>query len=301
MGTMMNMGGPCDPLHPGIPTLGVELDSSNDDLDSSMCPSLHYKRQKQLEPPTPEDHDEEEGEWAEEVVEPTPLEASLGLTCRALDGGALGFGAKARDKAHVKLQYKKPTGSCWPCKVSYSVSAQISEDEYLAFGFKGVAYRADRKSQRPCYFGMCIDDVDKERTGNANMVLGYAGGSAGECVRQMESKTYAGEPTDVQGNPDLIDATVQRSNGKTIISFKLEQHVGRNPLAIKNFFGAEMMSARTMWAVGSMNGTGCDATPQFHRARGVSPLSWFDQNPSTSCMFDANEFGHSFDDEVVSV
>merc|ERR1712100_330333 len=100
------MGGPCDPLHPRRPTLTAELDSSNDDLDNSMCPSLHYKRQKQLE--LSEADDEEEGKWEEELVEPTPLEASLGLTCRALDGGVLGWGAKAKDKAHVKLQYKKP-------------------------------------------------------------------------------------------------------------------------------------------------------------------------------------------------
>merc|ERR1712070_375143 len=129
-----------------------------------------------------------EWDWAEaEEYVPTEAEVSLGLTCRNLDGGALGFGAKAADKAHVKLQYKKPSGRCWPCKVSYSVSAKISEDEYLAFGFKGMAYRAVRRPQRPCYFGMCIDDVDKERTGNANMVLAYAGGSAGDCARQMEA------------------------------------------------------------------------------------------------------------------
>jgi len=265
-----------------------------------MCPALHHKQQQALEPPTA---DEEEGEWdlteGDEYVQ-TQAEASLGLTCRNLDGGALGLLAKAADKAHVKLQYQKPKGSCWPCKVSYSVSAKIPEDEYLAFGFKGMAYRAVRKPQRPCYFGMCIDDVDKERTGNANIILGYAGGSAGDCVRQMEAP-YAGEPTDVEGNPDVFDYSVERKNGRTVIRFKLEQHVGKNPIAIKNFFGMEEFSARTMWAVGSMEGNGCDASPQFHRARGVAPFGWFGQNPTTSCLLNAEEFGHSLDSEEVSV
>jgi len=298
------LGGKCDPMHPGKPTLGDEPDNSTSggELAHSMCPSLQYNRQKQLELPTPED-DQEDGEWEEGQEELTST--GLGQECRALDGGVLSTLAKNEDKAWVKLRWQKPLLRCWPCKVSYSVSAKISEDEYLAFGFKGMAYRTENLGkfhppERPCYFGMCLDDVDRERTGNANMVLGYAGGSAGSCVRQMESPGYASEPSDVAGNPDVFDYSVERKNGRTIINFKLLQHVGRNDIAIYNFYNLEEMAARTMWAVGSMQGSGCDATPQFHRARGLGPLAWFMQNPR-GCSFNANEFGHSLDGEEVSV
>merc|ERR1712070_145815 len=299
-------GGKCDPLHPGHPTLGDEFDNSTSggELDSSMCLALHHLRQKQSEPPTTEDNEEKEREDGEDY-EQTPLEAGFGHACRALSGGALSLLVKRADKVDVRLQYSVPTLRCWPCEVSYSVSAKISEEEYLAFGFKGMAYRALKfkrhSPERPCYFGMCLDEVDKERTGNANMVLGYAGGHAGNCVRQMESKSYAGPVSDVPGNPDLIGAHVERRNGRTVLSFKLLQHVGTNDVQIHNFFSGEQLSARTMWAVGSMEGAGCGAAPQFHRARGLSPLAWFAQNPHTSCRFNADEFGHSLDGDEVSV
>jgi len=126
------------------------------------------------------------------------------------------------------------------------------------------------------------DEIDEERTGRA-MVLGYAGGSAGSCVRQMKSEDYVGEPTDVAGNPDLSNESVERKNGRTIVHFTVEQHVGRNPIEINTFFNAEQMSARTMWAIGGLTGADCDAQVGMHHSRGVSPFSWFSMNPT--CLF----------------
>merc|ERR1719329_1591149 len=140
---------------------------------------------------------------------------------------------------------------------------------------------------RPSYFGMSTDEVDGERTSRA-IVLGYAG-SSGSCVREMQAEKYVGTPSDVQGNPHLFDESVQRVNGRTVIRFTIEQRAGRNDTEINEFFNSEMISARTMWAIGGLNGAGCEAEVQFHRARGMSPLAWFDQNPA--CQPDHVEFG----------
>jgi len=148
---------------------------------------------------------------------------------------------------------------------------------------------------------MSTDEVDRERTTGA-IVLGYAGGSAGSCVREMKAENYVGQPSDVPGNPHLIDALVQRLNGRTIISFTIEQHVGRTKSEISTFFNMEQMSARTMWAIGGLKGVDCEAEVQFHRARGLSPLAWFDENPKHKCTkADEAEFGVRVEGDEVSV
>jgi hypothetical protein len=219
-----NLGGGCDPLHPGPPTLGSQLDASS----ASMCPVLHAKKQQlELAMPTTEDNEisEDEGDGAEKKP-----------TCRRYDHSWASWGLSKEDKVDILLKYTVPRGlRCWPCKVSYAVSAAIAEDEYIALGFKGIGYRGLKNHKevlRPNYFGMSTDEVDRERTTGA-IVLGYAGGSAGSCVREMKAENYAGAPSDVPGNESqLIDPLVQRLKGRIIISFFIVQHVGRNSLEI---------------------------------------------------------------------
>ena len=300
----VNVGGSCDPLHPGPPTLG------GSQPDGSMCPALHQKKQhlQQLQlamPPTMEDNETQEDDIQEDEDGEGEGSAWKKATCRRYDSGWSSWALNEEEKVDVQLKYTVPGGlRCWPCKVSYAVSAAIAEDEYIALGFKGMAYRSvkDHKDVlRPNYFGMSTDEIDDERTTGA-IVLGYAGGSAGSCVREMKAESYAGEPSDVPGNPHLIDALVQRLNGRTIISFTIEQHVGRNDLEIHNSFNTEQISARTMWAIGGLKGADCGAEVQFHRARGLSPLSWFNSNLKHKCNIkDEAEFGVSVDGDEVSV
>lgn len=268
---LSNFGGPCDPLNPGPPTAGL--------LDASPCPILNHKRQQ--------------------AKQTSPAVADKdGIACRQYASGSM-IPTDAAEKVDVRLQYAIPEKSCWPCNVSYSVSAAIAEDEYVAVGFKGMSYRTVEvmNVSRPAYFGMTTDKVDAERTSRA-IVLGYAG-SSGSCVREMKAEKYVGTPSDVQGNPNLIDESVERVNGRTVIRFTIEQHVGRNDSEISDFFYGEFISARTMWAIGAVDGSGCGAEPQFHRARGLSPLSWFDQNPN--CTADLAEFGFRVGVDAVSV
>jgi len=153
-----------------------------------------------------------------------------------------------------------------------------------------MAYRAlnTKTVERPSYFGMSTDEVDEQRTTSV-IVLGYVS-SAGSCVREMKAESYVGTPTDVKGNPHLIDASVERKNGRTVIRFTIEQHAGRDALAINTFFNQEQISMRVMWAIGSFSADGgCEANIQMHSKRGVSPLGWFDMNPI--CLFDPAELG----------
>lgn len=287
-----NIGGDCDPLHPGPPTLGGQL-------DASMCPALHLKKQQlELAMPTTEHNEipeDEEGEGAEKK-----------WTCRRYDHSWASWDVSKEDKVDVLLKYIVPGGlRCWPCKVSYAVSAAIAEDEYIALGFKGIAYRGLKNHKdvlRPNYFGTSTDEVDRERTTGA-IVLGYAGGNAGSCVREMKAVNYSGAPSDVSASESqVIDPLVQRLNGRTVISFTIEQHVGRNDLEIHNFFNTEQISARTMWAIGGLKGVDCGAEPLFHRARGLSPLSWFNSNLKHKCNIkDEAEFGVRVEGDEVSV
>jgi hypothetical protein len=201
---LTNVGGKCDPLNPGPPTA--------DQLDASPCPVLNYKKQQLKQALLTEG--DTEADMEEE-----------GLGCRKYNSGGLGV-----EMPDIRLQYAIPEKSCWPCNVSYSVSAAIAEDEYVAVGFKGMGYRRRLPTvpwnvSRPNYFGMSTDEFDGERTGRA-IVLGYAG-SSGSCVREMKAENYVGTPSDVEGNPHLFDESVERVNGKTVIRFTVEQKVGK--------------------------------------------------------------------------
>lgn len=266
-----NLGGACDPLNPGPPTAEM--------LNASPCPMINHKRQQLKQ------------------ASPAALPEREGTVCRRYNHGGLRPSDTDPNAMDVRLQYTVPEGSCWPCNVTYAVSAAIAEDEYIGFGFKGIGYRRELlpgpdgaitwNVTRPSYFGMTKDDFDLDRT-QAGIVLGYAG-SAGSCLREMKAENYAGAPTDVKGNPNLFDASVERANGRTVMHFTVEQKVGQNDTEIAHFFNAEQLSQRTMWAIGSVEGADCDATIKFHRARGVSPLAWFAMNPKIQC--DSADFG----------
>lgn len=265
-----NIHGSCDSEHPGPPTAVASLSDASAPHISSMCPAV-AKRNKQpvLDAPQVSLVDADGNGWA----------------CRQLDGSPF-----ADSKVNIRLQHKQSMLSCWPCKVSYSISAVILEDQYIAVGFKGLAYRAfnTHEVERPNYFGMSTDEIDEQHTTSV-IVLGYVS-AAGGCVREMKAENYVGTPTDVTGNPHLSDASVERKNGRTVIRFTVEQHAGRDALAINTFFNQEQISMRVMWAIGSFCGDGgCEADIQMHTKRGVSPLGWFDQNPI--CLFDPAEFG----------
>lgn len=265
--------GKCDPEHPGPPTAVTSLSGTSEPHISSMCPVV-VKKSKQLALRT--------------------LEGSVGTTagyngwaCRQLDAIA-GRSWLPSDKVDVRLQHQQSTSSCWPCKVSYIISAAIPEDQYIAVGFKGLAYRAMIREERPNYFGMSTDEIDQQRTTGV-IALGYVSGGSG-CVREMKAENYVGKPTDVKGNPHLSGASVERMNGRTVLRFTVEQYAGRNARAINSFFNAEQVSMRVMWAIGSISGDGgCEADFEMHSRRGVSPLSWFNQNPT--CKSDPAELG----------
>jgi len=319
------IGGACDPKHPGHPT----LESAPAILGDRMCP-VRAERSKSK---------------ALMAAARMEQEVEAGVGCRQMDGGS--WMMFPSEKVDVRLQYAIPKGSCWPCKVSYTVSAGIREDQYVSVGFKGMAYRAERLEVRPGYFGMATDPIDAQRTSRA-IVLGYPQGG---CVREMEAKDYVGVPADVEGNPSLSGTSVERKNGRTIVRFTIEQHVGRTNSEINTFFNTDQFSARVMWAIGDVqtappappadsyicsacrhiydaeaDGAGvafedlpdtwvcpicllpksyyqkqvhkevhqevaaCREDIQYHgAARGVSPLSWFDQNPK--CVADSIEFG----------
>lgn len=250
--------------------------------------------------------------------------------CRQLDSGSW-QGGYPSERVDVRLEYTLPSAPCWPCNISYSVSAAIDEEQYVALGFKGMAYRdpSSMAHERPGYFGMATDELDDSRTGRA-IVLGYTG-AATSCVREMRAKDYVGAPVDVDGNTSLYDTSVERVNGRTIVRFVVEQHVGRTQLGITAFFSGEQVSARVMWAIGAVesalpasfvcsvcshvydaeadgggmafedlpetwvcpvcgqpksaykpsSGGECREALKYHNAaRGVSPLAWFNQNPT---------------------
>ena len=85
------------------------------------------------------------------------------------------------------------------------MSAAIDEDEYIALGFKGESGEGKfysngtnrtelEKTQRPCYFGMCVDSYDNYTSNR--IALGYASSTYGSCVREMVATEYVGAPQD---------------------------------------------------------------------------------------------------------
>merc|ERR1712113_63845 len=239
-------------------------------MGSSMCPRM--QKQDGIERST------------NSITRP----AAQGAACKQLD--AISRFLPGENKVDIKLYHSNPPNYCWPCKVTYAVSAGIQENEYVAIGFKGMAYRAELLfgGQRPCYFGMCADDIDAGRTTDI-IALGHASSSGASCLREMKATNYVGTPVDVLGNPHLQSTKVERVNGRTFFEFTIEQHAGRNSLEINSFFNMDQFSMRVMWAIGKIGeGANCTTDPQFHSKRGVSPLGWFYQNPS--CMLDDFEF-----------
>jgi len=266
-----NIYGACDPLNPGAPT--AVTSPSDASAPQILCPVV-AKRSSLLPLSVPD----------------VPMVgADGGWACRQLDG--LQSFLLPKEKVDIRLQHKQSMISCWPCKVSYSISAAIPEDQYISVGFKGLAYRALPGKERPNYFGMSTDEIDDKRTTGV-IVLGYSG-----CVREMKAESYVGTPTDVNGNPHLSGASVKRQNGRTVVRFTIEQHAGRSALEINTFFNQEQVSMRVMWAIGGIGGDGgCEAPIQMHTKRGVSPLGWFSQNPV--CVLEA-ELGSNATTTVV--
>jgi len=267
------LGGSCDPTHPGKPTIEELMPESAENHEvalSSMCPKLK-KIQNSL-PAQPET---------------ATMKHLAGMACKQLDIGAF---VSRHDHVDIRLQHTTPT-SCWPCKVTYSVSAAIPENKYIAFGFKGVGYRnylwKGQNPQRPNYFGMGHDQLDADRTTGV-IVLGYPSSSGG-CLREMKAPDYVGEPVDVE-QPQISDASIARRGGRTTLRFSVMQHIARTPGGIWDFFNGPQISMRTMWAIGDVDVDDCKAKPLFHERRGVSPLGWFSQNPA--CVFDEIEFGN---------
>jgi hypothetical protein len=220
--------------------------------------------------------------------EASPLKSSSqGLlhSCRQLDG--LNHLIDPVNVPDVRLQYKKPLLSCWPCDVEYSVSANITDSQYIALGFKGIGYaiNLNDKAIRPSYFGMASDALEENRTGSA-IALGY-----GECLREMRSQAYVGSVVDVTEDHKLKETSIERRNGRTILRFSVSQHVGRNPLEILDFFGdPSQMSARVMWAIGNVaDASQCNSTLSYHEhLRGVAPLNWLSVG-ATDCEYDPTE------------
>jgi len=223
--------GGCDPTKPPPPTLKMGAGMS------SMCPQLAVDKSMSSDLKMRDDDDD----------------AASGR-CRQL--GTFLQGLISKENVDIRLQYYKPT-NCWPCNMSYSVSAKIEADKYLAVAFKGMGYRfyegmipgSHKGHERPNYFGMATDPIDEERTGTV-MVTGYPSGDG--CVREMKAEHYTGAPTDVRGNPRIFNALVERKNGRTILRFTIEQHVGKTKAQVNAFFGAEQQAARVMWAIGDV-------------------------------------------------
>jgi len=199
------------------------------------------------------------------------------------------------DIPDVKLQYTLPLCDSGPCLVSYSVSALIGEHDYIALGFKGESWegkfyandtnRTDLiNSQRPCYFGMCVDPYDNFTSDR--IALGYAADSYGSsCFREMISTEYVGAPSDVT-RTILSKTSVSRVNGRTVLRFTVPQdqnpHVHHEPFSDGPF--------RVMWAIGKVFGKGCSAKLGYHgKNRAVHPIEWLSIG-STACKFEPTEF-----------
>jgi hypothetical protein len=193
----------------------------------------------------------------------------------------------------VKVQFIPPTMPCDPCDVTYSVSAAISEDEYIGVGFKGESWEArfpiaPWQEKRPCYFGMCVDKYDS--FASDRIAIGYAGGSA-TCFREMVSRNIVGAPVDVPADSlTLKDTAVTRQAKRTVLKFTVSQHWNAT-MPIDGPW-------RIMWAIGSVTpgATACTSTLGYHtKNRGVAPLLWLQEVEtggsigSTACKYSPTE------------
>merc|ERR550539_693173 len=191
----------------------------------------------------------------------------------------------------VRLQFKPPSLPRDPCEVSYSVSAQIADDEYISLGFKGHSwehefpYPPDNIS-RPCYFGMCVDSYDNFTSDR--IALGYASSSGG-CVRELTMTEVIGPPTDADYKI-LSHTSAERVDDRTVIRFTVSQHWPEKKLSVMpdGFF-------RVMWAIGKVTGgKGCTASINYHGVtRGVAPVDWLLALGSTPCIYNPAEMGET--------
>lgn len=156
----------------------------------------------------------------------------------------------------VRFQFQVPSAPCMPCDVSYTVSAAVADDEYIAVGFAGLNYLSKLDEEhpdwvgplRPNYFGMTTDALDEAETSD-RIALGYSG-AAGGCLREMRALQYVGAPTDVSKElAKFNDTSVERVSGRTVLRFKVAQHWGESASEISDF--GYML--RVMWAVGSIS------------------------------------------------
>jgi hypothetical protein len=217
-----------------------------------------------------------------------PDTGAVGGDCYQLNGVNLNHDKRARfgqpdhvmNVSDVKVLFTTPTAPCDPCDVSYSISAKIEDNEYIAVGFKGRSWEHDLpippETPRPCYFGMCIDSFDNFTSDR--IALGYT--SNGGCVREMVAKNIVGSPEDVDYKI-LKGTSVERSGDRTILRFTISQH-WQYPEA--NMTGSHDGPYRIMWAIGKVTGDhGCGATIGYHfNQRGVAPLQWLTSG-STPC------------------
>jgi hypothetical protein len=218
-------------------------------------------------------------------------------TCRQLNGYNFfldnlppPYTAEKYDVPDVRFQYIEPSGPCDPCDVSYSVSAAVDDDQYIALGFKGQSWEHEfpypPETPRPCYFGMCVDPYDNFTSDR--IALGYASSSQGACVREMVMKDVVGEPSDVNYGI-LKNTSVERAGDRTIVRFTVSQHwPAKNASAI-----IDDGPFRVMWAIGKVSGdNGCGATIGFHGIqRGVAPINWLETLGSVACNYSAFEMG----------
>lgn len=175
------------------------------------------------------------------------------VVCYQLNG--MNFEADA-STSDVNFEFQVPSAPCMPCDVSYTVSAPVAENEYIAVGFKGLNYLSKMDEEnadwpgppRPNYFGMASDgSVDEETTDR--IALGYAG-AAGSCLREMRALQYVGAPADVNASSSsLKDTSVERISGRTVLRFTVAQHWGNNETEISDF-GQYL---RIMWAMGPVS------------------------------------------------
>ena len=190
----------------------------------------------------------------------------------------------------VRLQYTTPNLPCAPCAVSYSVSAAVSENEYIALGFKGQSWEhmdpIPPNYARPCYFGMCVDAYDNFTTDR--IAVGYATPASGSCVREMSMPNLVGEPTDVS-IPVLKNTSVERVGERTVMKFTAVQHwPDAQPTNMTDG------PFRVMWAIGSVTGdagANCRAQIGYHgpTSKGVAPIKWLVTLGSTPCTFDPSD------------
>lgn len=178
---------------------------------------------------------------------------------------------------------------------TFSLSATIPHDQYVAIGFKErFEFYAEKIPDQPSYFGMSTSDFTPSEWQfplAGRIMLGYATPN-GNCIRDMKIDEYVGSPYDHVGYPTFLNQSAERRNGRTIIRFTA-------PISLPWLSKADMSpkakgkmgAMRIMWSTGKVSShTSCAADLEYHGAfRGLSSLIWFN-NPV--CKFDLGELRH---------